>query len=112
MATVKPFDFRKIKKPTYPVILDDGTEIGVYMPEKSLLDEVTESGDLLKKAQRGDGESIGVLYELVARIMSRNTKDLTITVEDIERMTDDVGDLIMFFKGYIGHLSTIAQSKN
>ena len=110
--SVKPFDFRKIKKPTYPVILDDGTEIGVYMPEKGLLDELTESGDMLKKAQRGDGESIGMLYTMVARILSRNTKNLTITVEDVERMTEDVGDLIMFFKGYVSHLTTIAQSKN
>lgn len=109
----KPLDFRKIKKPTWTIILDDGkdTPLLVNMPTKSTWETIIELQDNLSSNGESTREDMDALYEACAEIMSNNKGGITVTVEDLESCLDFV-DIITLFEGYIAFVQEVIDSKN
>lgn len=106
----KALDFTKLKKRYFPVTLEDGTALQISMPTKSIMDGFISMKDTLTAENMGD-DAITELYEICARIMSRNKTGIKITTEMLEDMFD-FGDVITFIRGYSEFISEISNEKN
>ena len=107
----KMLDFTRAKKPTLPVKMPDGTILHVFAPTKRMLEEFIDLDKDLNNALNDDVESIATLYDFVARCLSNNKAGITI---DCESLADvfDVGDLIVFARGYAGFIADLKNEKN
>lgn len=109
-------DFNAVKKEYLNVTLPDEnkTLIMVCTPTKALLQELLSVEDKFKNSETSDNsldQVLGELYELIARIMSRNKGGIVITKERLESCLD-FEDLIIFFKSYIAFVQKVKLGKN
>ena len=109
MATL---DFNKVKKNYFNVILNDEkqTKLAIMTPTKRLLTELME---MLPETTGGipSEEELTSLYELTARLMSRNKTGKQVTAADLEEILD-FEDLVTFFEAYTEFLTAAANEKN
>lgn len=107
---MKTLDFNKTKKQYFKIILpnDEQTEILISTPTKEIMGEVTELQAELTTAS--DDEIMDRLYEVCARIMSRNKAGKEITVENIKCL--DLEDLTLFLTSYLQFINEVASAKN
>ena len=107
----KPLDFNKIKKRYFTVTLADenNTTLMISTPTKEVMDEFISMKDYL---EGNTGEDvIDALYELCAKIMSRNKGGIKVTKEALESMLD-FDDIVIFIKAYTDFISELTNSKN
>ena len=106
----KTFDFNTLKKQYLTTTLPDEakTTIMVGMPTKQLFDELTSLSSSLKTES---DETVGELYSLVAKLMSRNKGGIKITREHLESCVD-FEDLVAYVKSYLVFVRGIASTKN
>lgn len=107
----KMLDFSKAKKPTLPVKFPDETIVHIYAPTKAMLEEFIELDTTMDKAIDNDHESVEVLYDFVARCLSHNKLGRVITPEYVGEQLD-VGDLIVFARGYADFIAELKNGKN
>lgn len=107
----KMLDFTKAKKPTLPIKFDDGSMIYVFTPGKAEFEEMTDAQSYFDTALDGDIEALNRLYGITARLMSNNKTGRKIKVEEISE-SFDVGDVILFFRGYTEFISEVIAEKN
>ena len=109
----KSFDFNKIKPVTMMVTLTDEekTTIAVKTPDKRLRDELLSLYENIDDDTDED-EMSEALYELTAKIMSRNTKDIVITSEKLKALYPDHAYLIAFLNAYVDFIDESTNSKN
>lgn len=108
----KTLDFNNIKKKYLTVTLADEakTVLMVGTPTKRILDSLIDMKDSLNEENISD-EAVDDLYEICAKIMSRNKTGRVITKEMIEDAFD-FEDLIVFIRAYTDFINEISNSKN
>lgn len=107
-------NFNNVQKQYLPVTFADenNTTIFVGTPTKSLLRELVNL-----KANIGtvDAESsfgvLDTLYDVCAKLMTRNKTGAKITKEFLED-NFDFEDILIFFKNYMAFVSKISKQKN
>jgi hypothetical protein len=107
----KSLNFNKIPKQYLTVTFADekATTIFVCMPTKSLLRELTElTGDLTAEANI---DATDELYDVCAKVMSRNKTGAKITKEFLEDIFD-FEDILIFLKEYMSFVGGVASLKN
>ena len=108
----KSLDFNKIKKRYFTVTLADenNTTLMISTPTKEIMDEFIGMKDALDAQTIGD-DAIDTLYELCAKIMSRNKGGIKILKDDLVK-TFDFEDVILFIQAYTSFINELTNSKN
>ena len=105
-------DFNKVKKTYLTITLNDEkkTKLLVMTPTKKLLTELSamlpDNSDEVP-----DEEDLNALFELAARLMSRNKAGVHVTGDQLAEILD-FEDLIIFFNAYTEFVSAAASEKN
>ena len=109
MANV--LNFNTTKKQYMTVILPDekNTTLMVCMPTKALFEELTSIKDTLNATD--NDQIISDLYDLVARLASRNKGGIQVTKEYLESCLD-FEDIITFIRSYTVFIKSVKSSKN
>lgn len=108
----KAIDFNKSKKSFWTVTLPDEKKsvLLIGTPTKAVFDELIS----IKASLEGDSvgvEVINDLYEVSAKIMSRNKTGHVVTVDTLQNLFD-FEDIIVFIHGYTDFLHEVTGSKN
>lgn len=108
---VSKLDFNKVKKQYFEITLnDDGqTLLHLMTPTKR---QMSELGDALSMV--GDEltfENVNTLYEIVAKIMSRNRELRVVTAEQLSDLLD-YEDLTLFINKYAEFIAELVKEKN
>lgn len=108
----KALDFNKIKKRYFTVTLADenNTTLMISTPTKEIMDEFIGMKDSLNAETLGD-DAIDMLYELCAKIMSRNKGGIKISQNDLVKIFD-FEDIIVFIQAYTDFINELTNSKN
>ena len=108
----KAMDFNKNKKSFWTVTLPDEkkTVLLIGTPTKAVFDELVAVKDALGDDTES-AEAINDLYEVSAKIMSRNKTGHVVTVEMLQSLFD-FEDIVMFLHGYTEFVHEVAGSKN
>lgn len=106
-------NFNDIKKQYLNVTLRDEnkTTIMICNPSKKLLSEITSIDSWARNVDSSSNgeEEIDALYEVCAKVMSRNKANIKIEKELLEDILD-VEDIMIFLKTYMEFISN--QTKN
>ena len=108
----KSFDFNKIKPNTMNVTLSDEekTTLMVMTPDKGLRDELVS---LYEDINDSDEDEVNeALYELSAKVMSRNKQGIKITSEKLKELYPDTDYLMAFLNAYVEFIDEMTNSKN
>jgi hypothetical protein len=108
-------DFNSAQRPTLELtMMDDArTILRVKTPPESMIQELQNMSAELRKLETGDGDAVGMIYDLAARLMSQNRDYIKVTAEDLRgkyRMA--VEDLILFYSAYLDFINTLTNEKN
>ena len=107
-------NFNNVKKQYLTVTLADekSTTILVGTPTKKLLDELTGLQSTIESLNSDDNtDALDELYDVCAKIMSRNKTNTHITKEYLEEIFD-LEDIIIFLKEYMSFVSKLSTLKN
>lgn len=109
---MKNLNFSNIKKNFFTITLPDEkkTTLCIATPTKAILDNLNEFVDS-QDGSKMDQEILTDLYELCARIMSRNKAGLRIDREYLEDLLD-VEDILVFISSYATFIQEVGLSKN
>lgn len=108
----KMLDFRKSKKPTLPVTLDDDLVVNIYTPDKALLEELLDAqNDIRSLSDDNDREKLDALYDMCARIMSNNREKREFDTEEIEEYFD-TRDVVRLIRAYTEFVAEVSNAKN
>lgn len=107
----KALDFNKVKKDYLTITLTDEnrTVLMVGTPTKGILDEFIALADTLDDDIQD--EAIDDMYNICAKIMSRNKGGIEITSEFLSGIFD-FEDIIIFIKAYTEFIQGVTNSKN
>lgn len=108
----KSFDFNKIKPKTMTVTLSDDkkTNLMVMTPNKGLRDELVS---LYEDINDSDEDEVNeALYEVTAKIMSRNKQGIEITSETLKELYPDANYVMAFLDAYVEFIGEMTNSKN
>ena len=108
----KTFDFNKVKPKTMTVTLSDEekTTLLVTTPNKALMDELVAVYDNTNDSD--EDEISEALYDVSAKIMSRNKQGIVITSEKLTELYEDVETIIAFLEAYSEFIGELTNSKN
>ncbi len=106
-------DLSAKERPTVGIILPDGMRLDVFTPTKSLRETFTFLGDALTKVanKTATDEDLDTMYDITARILSRNKQSITLSKSDLEERTD-IEDITAILAAYIEFLTETVGSKN
>lgn len=91
----------------------DRTTLLIGLPTEAMQQELADIGDGLQKMATGDKQSITMIYELAARLISRNRNFVTVTAEELRtKYRMDIESAIIFFSAYLDFLSKVTNEKN
>lgn len=108
----KSFDFNKIKPKTMNVTLSDEnkTVISVMTPDKKLRDDLVS---LYENVDETDEDEINeALYDLSARVMSRNKQGIEIKPKQLKELFPDHMFIMAFLNAYVEFIGEVTDSKN
>lgn len=108
----KALDFNNIKKRYLPVTLADEhkTVLLIGTPTKSVFDTLLNMKDSLEGDNLSD-DAVDELYDVCARIMSRNKAGKVITKQTLQDIFD-FEDIIIFIHAYTEFISEVTNAKN
>ena len=108
----KALDFNKNKKRYWTVTLpdDEKTVLLICTPTKAVFDELVTMKNALEGEELAEG-AIDDLYEICAKILSRNKAGKVVTVEFVQELFD-FEDIIVFIHGYTEFVHEVAGTKN
>ena len=108
----KSLDFNNIKKRYLTVTLADEakTVLLIGTPTKGVLDSLMSMKDTLDEDNLTD-EAIDDLYNICAKIMSRNKTGRVISKEVVADLFD-FEDIILFIRAYTDFVNEVSNSKN
>ncbi len=111
----KPLNFNNSRKKYLTVILNDekNTTLLVGTPTKAIMNELIALQKEINSMGDGevDMESLELLYELSATLMSRNKTNTKVTKEQLEN-TLDLEDIFTFFTAYMEFIEDVSKGKN
>lgn len=111
----RPLNFNNTRKKYLTVVLNDekNTTLLVGTPTKAIMNELIALQNDLNVM--GDGEvnmeSVELLYELSATLLSRNKTNTKVTKEELEN-TLDLEDILTFFTAYMEFIEDVSKGKN
>lgn len=108
----KSFDFNKIKPKTMNVTLSDEnkTVISVMTPDKKLRDDLVA---LYENVDETDEDEINeALYDVSARVMSRNKQGVKIDAIQLKKLYPDHTYIMAFLNAYVDFVGELTESKN
>ena len=112
----KTLDFNKVRRPVLSLIMQDDaqTQINICTPTERLVEELQEAlPELEPILSSGDRNSIGVIYDLAARLINCNRSFITVTPEELRgKYRMDLEMLLIFFGAYVDFINEIANAKN
>lgn len=108
----KTFDFNKVKPKTMTVTLSDEkkTTLLVMTPDKKLRDQLVALYENIEDADEDEVQE--ALYDLTAKVMSRNKQGIEITAEKLKELYEDVDYLMAFLDAYSEFVGELTNSKN
>lgn len=108
----KSFDFNRMKPRTMTVTLSDEkkTTLIVKTPNKALRDELVGIKESVEDAE--EEEVWDALYELAAKVMSRNKEDIKITAVQLKELYEDVNYITAFLEAYTDFVNELSDLKN
>jgi hypothetical protein len=108
----KSLDFNKLKKQYLTVTLADEekTVLMITTPTKNILDDFLSMKDSLSDENIGE-EALNELYNIVAKILSRNKAGIEISPKKVKD-TMDFEDVIILIRAYTDFISEVSNSKN
>lgn len=108
----KAINFNNLKKRYLSVTLPDEkqTVLLVTTPKKEVLDYLIAMKDNLSDDDM-DESVLDEMYDICAKILSRNKTGHTITKNEVEDLFD-FEDVIIFIKAYTDFIGEITSSKN
>lgn len=108
----RSLDFNNIRKKYLTVTLADEakTVLLIGTPTKAVLDSLLSMKDALGDENLTD-DAIEELYEICAKIMSRNKTGRVITKEDVQDLFD-FEDIIVFIRAYTEFINEVSSAKN
>ena len=107
-------DFNKIKKKFLTVTLADenNTTIMIGTPTKAMMDEmVSLKSSLETVTDDTSAEALSEMYDICAKVMSRNKAGKKIEKEYLEKVFD-FEDIIIFFTAYMDFVNALSVEKN
>lgn len=107
-------DFNKIKKQYLTVTLADEqhTTIMICTPTKAITDELMSLKNSLENmVGDADSETMSELYDICAKVMSRNKTGKVIEKEYLEKILD-FEDILILFNAYMDFITVLANEKN
>lgn len=112
----KTFDFNKIKEKTMNVVLSDEAKTLLILktPNKALMESLQNIQDEIRHSEDED-ELIESLYDVTAKIMSRNKNEKVITSELLKELYPDIDFILEFITAYmefIDEYTNASKSKN
>ena len=111
----KALNFNTVKKQYLPVTFADSkkTTIFVGTPTKAVMSEIIDMESSLEDIRNNEanGETIDRLYDISAKIMSRNKGGVKITTEYLAE-NFDFEDIFIFFSAYVDFVTEITDAKN
>ena len=102
-------DYTKVKKKTLSVKLFDGTTLLLLMPKKKTYEKMASTKSL--DVETLDKESINDIYELIAEILSNNTRKAKYTSEQVGEMFD-MDDVLMLLNEYMNFAAEVESDPN
>lgn len=102
-------DYTKVKKKTLSIKLFDGTTLLLVMPKKKTYEKMAATKSL--DVETLDEESINDIYELVAEILSNNTRKVKYTSEQVGDMFD-MDDVLMLLEEYMSFAGEVENDPN
>lgn len=108
----RSLDFNNIRKKYLTVTLADEakTVLMIGTPTKAVLDSLLSMRDTLGDENLTD-DAIEDLYEICAKIMSRNKTGRVITKEAVQEFFD-FEDIIVFIRAYTEFINEVSSAKN
>lgn len=88
------------------ITFPDDKKISVLMPTKAMFEELQSLKDEMLSATADD------LYDLAAKLLSRNLENETITNEYLSNVLEDFEDLQTLFKYYLAFIQSSADDPN
>lgn len=110
----KALNFNTVKKNYWTVTLPDEkqTTLMIGTPTKALIGELMTLQETIEDMRDDiNDETMGELYRICAKILSRNKTNTKITVDDIEDVFD-FEDIVILFDAYTSFVSEVCRSKN
>jgi hypothetical protein len=107
------FDFNKLKPKTMSVTLSDDkkTTLLVLMPDKRLHDELSSLYEDIKGVDDED-EVNEALYDLTAKVMSRNKQGLEIDADMLKELYPEIDYILAFLNAYTAFIEEHTSAKN
>ena len=102
-------DYTKVKKRTFSVKLFDGTTLLLTMPKKRTYEKMANTQSL--DVENLDEKSINDIYELVAEILSANTRKKKYTAEEVGDVFD-MDDIFMLLNEYMEFAGAVEEDPN
>jgi len=110
----KAINFNTVKKEHFTVTLPDKdrTVLLISTPNKSLLTElITIKDSVAQLKEEINAETMDTLFDICAKLMSRNKGGVDITSEFLSEIFD-LEDVLIFLTGYMEYVQGLASSKN
>lgn len=111
----KALNFNNVKKQYLTVTLADEkkTLLMIGTPTKAIMDNLTDLQSTLETLSEDNtnAEAIADLYDVCAKVMSRNKGGIEITTDYLENLFD-IEDVILFFNAYMDFIAEVANEKN
>lgn len=112
----KVLDLNTIYGPTMELTLcdKDRTTLTLTTPTEGLVDELKAlTPDQLRRMEKGDKEAVESIYDLAARIISRNRDGVKVTSKTLRgRYAMTLWHLLAFFEGYLEFINEASAAKN
>lgn len=110
----KSLDFNTIKKQYLTITLPDEkkTTLMIGTPTKGVMSELSALQDSFNSTEEEqNSETMDILYETCARVMSCNKTKTYISKELLEEIFD-LEDIVLFFKAYREFVHEVSSGKN
>ena len=110
---MQTLDFNKVKKEYFIVTLNDEkkTKLQIMMPTKRMISEVMDEFAAFTGGDTPTAEDLMTMYDLTARLMSRNRTGVQITGEQLAEILD-FDDIMTFIDAYTTFITEKETAKN
>lgn len=104
----KVLNFNTLKRKTMTIIMNDEeqTKLNVCVPKKEMLDNMIAIKDVEENE-----ESVNMLYEVCAELISNNREKKTYTADELKDILE-FEDLLVFVQYFTDFINEVQNSKN
>lgn len=111
----KVLDLNGVERSTLDLILPDSarTTLRIGMPTEGMVQELQALIPDVQRMENGDHDAVELIYNLGARLMSRNRDLIKVTAEDLRsKYQMDLEAMLLFFSAYMDFINAIQSEKN